>query len=1047
MLGRFLRLPLVGLLALTACSGPAPRPAPAASTPAPAATSLVPPKTRAGARLFQNSIDDAFWVSHEPDRDRLITGGVRFELSPSAEVLAEAWEIELARTGDPLLGALAIAPHLGGGYLHWNRTRLFRSDTFTGPLRPVATAGALGDGNIRGARNGTRSVVIFSEAATAELLPGSDRLTRPTEAGLIDLAALDARRAVRLDALGRTATTSDGGATWIDATAATGLSSKNLVVEPSVIGVETWRGRFELGAEGRLGPLDGNTRGNNSGARAFQPLLRGSRVDDRDAWWIWRETPAVQSAVFGGALLAPGHALALAQSAAADVDLNTGELSRAITDWPTPSLLCSAAPARDGALVVCGWEVYQGYGAYVLSTRNGLPPQVEHAFSDEGYFVADDDGALAFVGSCSAKARVFDPNDPTRQDMGTDIKPAPTICVRRGPGDWVERTVSLEPGTELYGWAARTDGTAVALVVDPRTEGLPALKQGPEAVVERDGVRVVRVPAEMGGWMITRPSWSPYGNYMGMRGPLGPLVDRRFHARADGSIEGWLAPPGVPDAGAMVRAAVRIDASGSFTVLPPPPRAAAMITTGDFGVAVSTTGELFETLDHGHSWQAAGPSPLPPSMLSGACSALGCAFGSMTRLGWGAPRVVPAVRTEDLPALPADPPAPVRLACTETGMPEPLAGEAASPSDKRPLASWPTGWGDTIELTREGPEPQGEEPQGPHESDPKPPVPLLLGGTPQPTATPSATPSAAPKAPPARRAPALRTHTLLYRPPFDPDAGTLRLDATSASFEEARRATITPLLGADGEARLFFVGERSEVIIGPERITTLPLYEQHRYSSMESAPLAGLLIAPDRALLMGELRRRVTIEDHGPEPLRSPLILGPDRDAMNHRAMVLARRDDGTMGLILWDGTPPSAVAVALLDVKSSFVGERMPLAPWSTAVPADDPRCKKDERAFHALVPVTPSAWLALAPGSLAGVELGSEGAALVRWGASRVCVEAVDLGVIDRRADNNGSSAANLVARWESGKGKKPGATIRSSERKQALRCRLESAAEGAR
>jgi hypothetical protein len=506
---------LLGVAALLAFAAPACGP----SAPPPASATTPTPAARGprldrpldgGARLFHTAIDEAFWVAHDEAVDRVISAGVRLELSPSGEVLAAAWELDLAIGSDPVLGALAVPKHLGGGFVHWTRNRLFRSDTFTGPLRPVALNGALGAGGMRGARAGLDGVIVFGDAGTATLKAGRDALDPAPEAGLADFAALDARRALRIDVLSRIASTADGGATWIDATGQAGLSNKSMLVEPDALAIETWQGKLALGQDGRLGPLEGKFQGGGPATKPFQPILRGSRADDRAPWWVWRETPPIQAAVIGGARISPLGSLALTPMAIGDVDLRTGELTQTITDWPPPGLLCSAVAAPDEPLIVCGWESYQGYGSYVLRAPRGLSPVIERAFSDDGYFATDDEGALAFIGACEAKPRFIDPNDGARAEMSSELKPATTICVRRGPDDWVEQSVTIDPSTELYGWAPRRDGTAIAIVFDPRTEGLPEPTSAAPRVVDEGGVRVVRLLPELNGWTIARPTAMGY---------------------------------------------------------------------------------------------------------------------------------------------------------------------------------------------------------------------------------------------------------------------------------------------------------------------------------------------------------------------------------------------------------------------------------------------------------------------------------------------------------------------------------------------------------
>jgi len=115
-----------------------------------------------------------------------------------------------------------------------------------------------------------------------------------------------------------------------------------------------------------------------------------------------------------------------------------------------------------------------------------------------------------------------------------------------------------------------------------------------------------------------------------------------------------------------------------------------------------------------------------------------------------------------------------------------------------------------------------------------------------------------------------------------------------------------------------------------------------------------------------------------------------------------------------------------------------LPLAPWSSLLAADDPRCKPETNrdAFRALVSVDAAAWLELDPASLPGTPLGRRGLLQVRWGKERVCLEAVDL-LLENRGGRGRSRGGSLVARW-GGEGEK-GAALRSETQRLDLTCKL--------
>ena len=188
----------------------------------------------------------------------------------------------------------------------------------------------------------------------------------------------------------------------------------------------------------------------------------------------------------------------------ARVDLGTGAATLLHQGWIPDGLSCVPHQAPDTTLLLCAWEDYRSYGGYVLRTERGEPPVPEQAFSDDGYYIADDGGAVGYVGSCSARPRSVDPDDPRRSGWG-EISPAPVVCVRRGPSDWVERSIELGDRRSLLGWAPRRDGTAVALVRGGKEEVLPHPAGEPRVTVE-GGVHVVRVYQPAPDWYFTRPA-------------------------------------------------------------------------------------------------------------------------------------------------------------------------------------------------------------------------------------------------------------------------------------------------------------------------------------------------------------------------------------------------------------------------------------------------------------------------------------------------------------------------------------------------------------
>ncbi|WP_437964061.1 hypothetical protein WMF04_30630 [Sorangium sp. So ce260] len=1000
----------------------------------------------AGARYFQGIADGVFRVTRDgPDAavvDRVVAAGARLELGGGGRVVAAAWEPDLWASGDPVAGSLAIAPRLGGGFLHWTRRRAFRSRGFTGPLAEVALG--RGAGGVRGARNGLGGVVVFTDQGPRVLLPGEDR-GRALEAPAIhDLAALDAARAARLDVFGRAATTADGGRTWIDVGRRIGLAARGLGVAPDALWLGTALGRVAVLPDGSLGRPDGELRAMSSGG-SFQLLFAGARAGEREELALLDERARrapLEAAVSAGALLPDGTALGVVEGGVARIDARTGATRERFAGWFPDGLDCAPMRAEDGLLFLCAWDDYEGYGSYVLRSERGEAPRVERAFSDEGFFVADDGGAVGHVGGCATSPRLV--SDEERDRRYGEVVVHPRICVRRGPGAWVEHAVEIGQGEALVGWAPRRDGSAVALLQGER-DALPAPVG---ATLGRDvgGARIVQLRGRLPGWYWTPPP----------RDGARVLVDRRFRAREDGGVDGWLSSVEWPDPVGQASLGVTIAADGAIAPHALPPDPAGMVVTGDHGVLVTRGAELHETLDHGRTWRAAGRSPVPPSSFQGACSALGCALAGVVRLGWGAGELSPAVAAApdpgcgapeasaagagaaDCPSGGGGPPETraglPALSCAPVGLPAPLPDAAPAAGSER----WtvPTPYGETIEIVADAPEPERAA-RPPEEAPPS-------AEAPPDGAAPGKDGAAPGKG--GSKAAALRTHSVVFRPPFDLRGELLRLNATELALSGrrgAQRATSVPLLAASGEGALLVLAEAGELLLGPEGARALPVFEPRRSPADGSAARTpGLLLGPGRALVLGEHRRRAAIEEHTPEPRQPARVVGLDREELRGRPMALARRDDGEAGVLVLDGPAPETAGAAVLDRLAGTAGEVVALAPWSTLTAASDARCRAMRGAWRALVALDPEGALRLDRRALPAIALGTQGIAQVRWGRERVCLEALHLAVVDSRRRGEAAAGAALIARWTAprGKGSEEGAgegVLRTASMMQRLAC----------
>jgi hypothetical protein len=996
-------IPVIGL-ALGACAG-------AGATSPPAAPSA-PVEAASTPRMWHVPSDQELWVEHTASIDRWLSHGVRLECAASGEITAAAWDLDRERY-DPLQGSFAIPARLGGGFLHWTRAALYRSQTFTGPLARLTHEQE--SPNFRGARAGLSSVLVFADDGPRELLPGAAALRPFAEPGVLDLAAVSDRRAAKLDVFGHLTTTEDGGRTQIEV--ASGMSIMRLAPGPGEIHVDAQDARFTLRPGGALDLDQPTARGYRDNQRGFEIAWLGPRTREREhVGWTQSGYSPLAAAVAAGAGVGDGTAFGVVQNSIVRVDLGSGRLVSVTAEAIPNALTCSALRAPDAVLFACTWERYQSYGGYVLRSVAGEAPTLERAFSDDGSFVAGDDGSLGFLGSCSTKPRYFDAEEQSQrynESMNAEPVLSDVFCARRGPGDWVEHRVELVEGEALTAWIPGSGGRAAAITL----AGAPLPAPHTARATVRGGVQVVQIDRDVGGWGISRSNGSDRG---------ARALERRFFLREDGSLDAWLNPTG-DSFPAEASVGATIDPRGQITVHPAAPGMVSAVVGGAFGLAIGRDGDLFESLDHGRTYRAAGRSPVSRQAAQAGsqstCSELGCTLGPLVRVGWGEARAEVAA-LHDPPSQPAPPAPKRRLSCSPAGAPVPLA--STLPAGRRHTAI-ATPWGDSLELVRDT------------DDTPRPP-PAAKGSPKVVPAVPAPPPSPVPpaKKPAPRPSTAvLRTHTLLVRPPFAPRAAPRKLNATDASALERHQGAVTPLLAASGEVQLLIAADDAELLVSGDRLTRLSRVEGRRWSRSEAGAPGGL-IEGDKPLMLVDGRRRVMLESPTAAAGSGALSLSPILE-MRRRPVTMGRRDDGAVGILVLDGPAPVTVGVSLLDRLAAGPGPVLPLAPWSSLLTADDPRCKPEANrdALRALVAIDAAAWLELDPTTLPATPIGRRGLMQVRWGKERVCLEALDVAVEPRMTRPRGRGTTSLVARW-AGEGEK-GAALRASDLRQDLTCAL--------
>lgn len=1029
--------------ALTACTA-ACSAAPGAPPSAPRAEGQTDAPIFTGkARFFQVSADDTFWVTHDANRDRVVSTGARLELSPAGEVLAAAVETEKANEGDVLLGGFAVSEAHGGTYLFWSQSRLFRASAFTGPLTPVplGTSDAA-ETAIRGIRHGLRAPVLMTDSGLRELLPGAKAATPFPDAGVTDIAAIDSQRAIRMDVFGRTAWTTDGGKTWNEAMHITGAGVRAIGASLEEVWFETNQGRSILRKEGPLGEPEGQSYRYVDYARPFQLSFRGTRADRDDQYlWGYRDAQPLQAAVLSGVQISENEALGVMRGTVSRVDLKTGRVISVATDWLPSGIECQPLRLGEDVLFACSWDDQSG--SYVLRMNGNSPPVMERLFTDEGMYVADDAGGFGYTGSCKPEQKYVDPERYYSGrygryydgDEGEYGRVEPVLCVRRGADDWVERRISLDADSSLFAWIPQKDGNAVALV---RGQGrgamLPDVTRGSQREQEQNAVRVVRVFPSIQGW--TWPQQQARA-YYGRGGSAPLLIDRRYRVLDDGTIVGWLGganedryQPTQKWAGGMLHT----DGRTELFELPKEPRA--MAVTGPWGVLTTNDGAMFETQDRGRTWRAAGSASLLPGTLTGGCSSLGCSFSTGVKLGWGAASPAPTISGEKREEFSSGARLPAKIVCEASGVPK------AEPSTLSPAAAAlgsqakiviQTNFGASLELIRETPDAiSAASPYPYYRHRPPPPPPV-------PTATATASASAKPAAKPVAKAAPTRTHTLVFRPPLDPLAPIVRHNATNAAVGGYRsRGVATPLLGLNGDVSLMYFADQNEAIADRNDLITMPQFDTRRYYYYDqSMAFPGLRIANNRALIFGDFRRRASLEEHGHAPAKPPFYFSFDREGNRRRALAMGVRDDGATGVLVLDAAAPETVGLASFDRSTSVLSQVRKLAPWSAMKTADAAVCQQDKKAYRALLTIDPTVWFKLDDASLPGVSLSKQGLMLVRWSEENVCLEALDVAVMDPRRRPDGPAGESLVIRWTAPvRSKTPAKEAVSSNMNAALR-----------
>ncbi|WP_437661461.1 hypothetical protein [Sorangium sp. So ce1182] len=897
--------------------------------------------------------------------DRVVLNGQRAELHDLERIAPLGAESpELA--GGAAFPAWARASALR--YLFWSGKEIHAAASFSGELRRLAAL----PGVVVSVFPWLDGLGLISSAGSFAVHGASGALRPLGLPSIVAAAAASERRALGLTVFGRALLTVDAGASYRDITAELG-DAASLAVRGDDIVVSL--------AHGPERAIDPSGRVGEPRAPRAQPPAQV------DPGWLHRAPFAqLADAVASGLPLSDGGAAVASEGFVGRVDLASGRASSG-APLPPGSGACAPFRASDALLAVCAGP---DRASVVDIASDARAPRIERAFElrpgverDTDHFVGVDGEALGYLGPCEGLPRPrLDLREISRGALaGGSPQQSAVLCVRRGPGAWVEHRLDPADAADVLAWIPRRGGGAVALVARPGV-----FLRDAERVEVRGALRVVRIARS------EPPLFLPQH---GDRPP--ELLSRALAALADDTIEGWL-----PAQGHATRlASVTIDAAGRPRLHALPPRASSIEASGPFALVETEDGRLFETIDRGKRWSPIAPPPGSAAARLEGCSAVGCRVGPFLRIGWasaprsGAPTLdaaaaePPAGRAQrEAPVRPSPPPPVVRLACSFTG--PPVAARVPESHGFGAVAAPPL---------------RGASP-------------LRLGTLGQLTLPSS---SAALPAPFAEA-------ELAWIPPLDVGAEIRRVVVPLGSAGLAQlayrphEAQVGLVIDRDGRVAPVAAGAREACLAGVLD------------AALVTRPIGGC--APPRAVGVDLVDRAIFL---------SPRHDGLAVSAVELRTGAGARRAASTTSAHLGSGGPPPAlrelhvqraaraasasaqqarfaygagarggepvfVAVAAsggavlspVDPELGTLGPEEALAPLGELGAGSAPSCAPRRGEARVVLPFDSE--IGLVPGALPGVtEAGTAGVAVIRWSRDRACLDAVELNVRDERYETD--------------------------------------------
>ena len=881
-----------------------------------------------------------------------------------------------APAGDSLMGGVPVPEHLGGGFVFWTSSALYRSRAFTGPLEPVAPLMT----NAIGVEFGPRSLLLFTPNDTPRayaLEPARPTPTSPP--GVLEIAAADADRAVAFDAVGRSLATVDGGRSWQDVTAPLGGFAQRLKVEGSEVG-------FVLGEEVAWLQKDG---------RLLRRALAAPSGSPPELEALYRLSRAVAS----GYPLPGSHALTIDRDGVFDVDLVSGN-AKLVAAKPPYGSSCSAVSRDEEGLFVCfSWDSPAPTLA-VVSHALGPRPKVEKVFKDTPRFAVGGE-ALIVAASCSGEAA------------------AGVACVRSLTGGWSEVNVQPALGVawEVLYWVPKTKGGVAALVSqrDAAHQATTlALVDGATGKVTPFDAPLEKVaPAGFAQFPIRDFVVSPNGTLRAFTRTSAIVVDPQGHVGTSTRVFSDIASAGPFALGRDETAHLfqTTNYGETWTEVARPPFEPEPLTPQPPDVPAPGA----RRARHVRSFD-------PRYAIN--CSLVGCemphesGLATWIRLGWPVdpprpPATVAARTSVPLPAAPAPPRAPSRptLRCTAPSAPNamkkprPLLDVAARKHQTTVrygdafLADTLLNYGlrGVVRIGRKGDAPLDTAFE-------------RFAATKAPFDVEFVEPFA-PAAHVVRARSSLDAWTRLRKERArSPEERTPRFD----SFMAAARPVFGVAPGrADGvlfvnQAFSFWVSHTGKV---------RPLRPQCRADAGYVDARGTLFVA------CGNDYGATTLEDtdHGSTLLKLPVterfrsdsgpgmrFFPPGEQLLTHVDAV-AVAADGKVGLVRTaSGTePPTADAPAWLLFADA---PPVALASWASLEPATSPACARND-GYRTLIQTLPS-WIDVEGSRTSSSVLGMS--ALVRWSTERVCLEAVEIGTGNAGPNPASPSSVTLVAQF---------------------------------